>query len=112
MKNVLGFAAAVEVATGAALLMAPSFVGWVLLGERLAGVSVTLARVVGIALVALGVACWGRPRLGMSIYGGAIMLYLAYLGFAGGATGVVLWPVVVLHLALTALLAVRRKTPH
>ena len=31
-------------------------------------------------------------------------LYLAYLGFAGSLTGVLLWPVVVLHMILTALL--------
>ncbi len=104
MKNVLRFAAALEVATGAALLVAPSFVGRLLMGDRLAGVSVSLARVLGIALVALGVACWGRPSLGMLIYGAGISLYLAYLGIAGGATGVVLWPVVGLHLVLTAML--------
>jgi hypothetical protein len=32
------------------------------------------------------------------------MLYLSYLGFAGAATGVLLWPVVVLHAILSALL--------
>jgi hypothetical protein len=31
-------------------------------------------------------------------------LYLTYLGFAGSLTGVLLWPVVVLHVILTALL--------
>ena len=112
MKNGLRLAATLEVATGAALLIAPSFVGRVLLGERLAGVSVTLARVGGIALVALGIACWGRPALGMLIYGAGVMLYLATLGFTGGATGVLLWPVVVLHLVLSALLAMGRKTAH
>lgn len=33
------------------------------------------------------------------------MVYLAYLGFAGGSTGILLWPAVVLHVTLTALLA-------
>jgi hypothetical protein len=33
-----------------------------------------------------------------------VTLYLAYLGFAGGLTGVLFWPVVVLHVILTALL--------
>jgi hypothetical protein len=32
------------------------------------------------------------------------MLYLAYIGFAGGLTGVLLWPAVILHAILTALL--------
>ncbi len=65
-----------------------------------------MARVAGIALVALAVACWpGTPLLAMLGYGAAIALYLAYLGFTGAANGVLLWPAVVLHLALTGLLA-------
>lgn len=105
MKGVLGFAAVAEVATGAALLIVPSVVLRVLLGAKSAGVAVPVARVAGIALVALGVACWGRPALGMLIYSAAVGLYLATVGFAGAATGVLLWPVVVLHVLLAALLA-------
>jgi hypothetical protein len=41
----------------------------------------------------------------MLIYGAAVTLYLAYVGFAGGLTGILLWPAVVLHAILTALLA-------
>ena len=59
----------------------------------------------GIALIALGIACWpGTPRVGMVTYGAAVTLYLAYLGFAGDSTGVLLWPAVILHAILTALL--------
>ena len=62
---------------------------------------------IGIALIALGVACWpGRTALcGMLTYSAAVTLYLAYLGFAGGMNGILLWPAVVLHGILTALLA-------
>ena len=43
----------------------------------------------GIALIALGIACWpGPPLVGMLTYSAAVTLYLAYLGFAGGFTGV------------------------
>ena len=111
MKSVLSFAAAAEAATGAALLIVPSLVGRVLLGARLTGVAVPVARVAGIALVALGVACWGRPALGMLIYSAAVGLYLAYLGFAGAANGILLWPVVVLHVVLAVLLARASSTP-
>ncbi len=112
MKSVLRFSAVVEVATGAALLMAPSIVGRVLLGERLEGVATPLARVAGIALVALGVACWGRATLGMAIYGGGVALFLAYLGLGRHMAGILLWPAVVLHVVLTALLirTTRRRT--
>jgi hypothetical protein len=105
MKNVLTVAAVAEVATGLALLIVPSLVGQLLLGAELTGIAVTVARVAGIALVALGVACWpGTPLVGMLTYSGAVTLYLAYLGFAGGSSGMLLWPAVVLHLILTALL--------
>jgi hypothetical protein len=105
MKNVLLLAAVLEAATGAALLMVPSLVGRVLLGEEFTGIATSVARVLGIALVALGVACWpGPPRFGMLIYSVAVGLYLAYLGIAGSANGVLLWPVIALHLVLAALL--------
>jgi hypothetical protein len=105
MKNALMLAAVGEAGTGLALLIAPSLVGRLLLGEDLAGVAIPLARVAGIALIALAVACWpGTPRAGMAIYSAGVALYLAYLGFAGGASGPLLWPAVVLHVVLTALL--------
>jgi hypothetical protein len=37
-------------------------------------------------------------------YSAAVTLYLAYVGFAGGLRGVLLWPAVVLHVILTAFL--------
>jgi hypothetical protein len=105
MKKVLIFAAVGEAATGFALLAIPSLVGQLLLGEQLAGVAIPVARVAGIALVALGIACWpGPPLLGMLTYSASATLYLAYLGFAGGLTGVLLWPAIILHVILTALL--------
>ena len=105
MKNVLTIAAIGEAATGLALLIVPSLVGQLLLGEQLAGVAIPVARVSGLALTALGIACWpGPPLLGMLTYSASATLYLAYLGFAGGLTGVLLWPAVILHVILTALL--------
>jgi hypothetical protein len=102
MKKVLVFAAVCEAATGAALLVAPSLVGRLLLGEELIGIAIPVARVLGIALIAFGVACWpGPPLIGMLAYSAAVTLYLAYLGFAGGFSGILLWPAVVLHMAMT-----------
>ena len=106
MRRVLVLAAVGEAATGVALLIVPSLVGRLLLGEELTGIAIPVARVAGIALIALGAACWpGPPRVGMLIYSAAVTLYLAYVGFAGGLTGILLWPAVVLHVILTALLA-------
>ena len=105
MKLGLIFAAVAEVATGSALLVVPSLVGQVLLGEHLTGIAIPVARVAGIALIALGVACWpGPPLAGMLIYSASVTLYLAYIGFAEGLAGFLLWPAVALHAVLTALL--------
>jgi hypothetical protein len=105
MKKVLTFAAVGETGTGLALLIVPSLVGQLLFGEALTGVAIPVARVTGIALIALGVACWpGPPLVGMLVYSTVVTLYLSYVGFAGGLTGVFLWPAVVLHAILTALL--------
>jgi hypothetical protein len=106
MKNALTFAAVAEAATGLALLVAPELVGQLLLRERLTGVAIPVARVAGIALIALGIACWpGPPLVGMLIYNALVTLYLGYLGLVDGLAGVLLWPAVTLHLILTALLA-------
>jgi hypothetical protein len=106
MKKVLMYAAVGEAATGLALLIVPSLVGQLLLGEELTGVAIPVARVAGIALIALGVACWpGPPLVGMLTYSAAVMLYLAYLGIVGDLSGILLWPAVVLHAILTVLLA-------
>jgi hypothetical protein len=105
MKKVLIFAAVAEAATGLALLIVPSLVGRLLLGEELTGVAIPVARVAGMGLVGLGIACWpGTPLVGMLIYSTAITLYLAYLGFAGGLVGVFLWPALALHVVLSILL--------
>jgi hypothetical protein len=105
MKKVLIFAAVGEIATGLALLIVPSPVGQLLFGQELTGVAIPVSRVTGIALIALGVACWpGPPLVGMLIYTTVVALYLAYVGFAGGLTGILLWPAVVLHVILAALL--------
>ncbi|MBS0270094.1 MAG: hypothetical protein JSS54_14115 [Proteobacteria bacterium] len=104
-NKALIFAAVAEVATGWALLIVPSLVGRALLGEELTGVTIPIARVTGIALIALGVACWpGPPLTGMLAYTSVVALYLTYLGFAGGWSGVLLWPAVILHTILAVLL--------
>ncbi len=105
MKKVSIFAAVAEAVTGLALLVVPSLVGQLLLGEELTGIAIPVGRVAGMALIALGIACWpGPPLVGMLIYSALVTLYLAYLGIVGGLTGVFLWPAVALHFVLTILL--------
>jgi hypothetical protein len=105
MKDALTFAAIGEAATGLALLIAPSLVAQLLLGEQLSGDAIPVVRVAGIAVIALAIACWpGPPLVGMLIYSALITLYFAYLFFVAGLTGPLLWPAAALHVALTVLL--------
>jgi hypothetical protein len=96
------FAAVAEAATGLALLVAPSLVGQLLLGQELSGVAVPVARVLGIALVALAISCWpGTPLLGMLSYSAAVTFYFLFLGVQGKWVGSLLWPAAVLHGLMT-----------
>ena len=111
MKKVLVLAAVSEAATGLALLIVPSLVGRLLLGEALAGVAIPVARVLGIALVALGVACFSGGEAdqglsGMLTYSLLATLYLVCLGLGGEWVGSLLWLAAAIHAALTFFLAV------
>ena len=106
MKSLLKLTALAEAATGVALLIVPAPVSQLLLGAEVAGVAIPIARVAGIALIALGIGCWlGLALAGMSTYSLLVTLYLAYLGFGGEWVGKLLWPAVATHAGLTILLA-------
>ena len=84
-----------------------------LLGLAVSGAGTPLGRYFGIALLALGLACWpSGQRAGsdspafraMLTYNALIALYLAALGTVGGLEGLLLWPVVALHAAVALLL--------
>jgi hypothetical protein len=84
MKRVLVLTAVGEAATGVALLVVPSLVGQLLFGAALTGIAMTVARVTGLALIALGVACWpGTPaeRLVIGFGAGASELRTAVEGY-------------------------------
>jgi hypothetical protein len=84
----------------------PTLVGRLLFGGELGAVGTSMARVTGIALLALGVACWrGSALAGILTYSGLVALYLFWLGVSGTTTGVLLWPGVAVHVVLTTLLA-------
>ncbi len=97
MKKVLVLAAVSEAATGVALLIVPSLVGRLLFGEELTGVAIPVARARHRLDCIRGRLLAGTPLVGMLTYSAAVTLYLAYVGFAGGLTGILLWPAVVLH---------------
>ena len=117
MKKLLTLAAIGETATGLALLIVPSLVVLLLFDAEIVGVGVVMSRLVGIALIALGVACWpcrsaSYALYGMLTYSSLVTLYLLYLALRGKWNGPLLWPAVVLHAVLTVLLARTWFKPH
>ena len=112
MKKILIFTALAEAGTGVILLAYPPIVARLLFDAEIVGAGVIMSRLAGIALIGLGVALWpGTPLAGMLTYSVVVTLYLVYVGFAGGMIGILLWPAVVLHVILTALLT-RASTSH
>jgi hypothetical protein len=105
--------AVIEVGAGLALLCIPSAAVQILLGVPLeAPGALAVARVGGVALLALGVACWlargdTKSRASRALIAAMVIYNLgvaAVLGTAGtrlSPVGFVLWPVaVVLHAAM------------
>ena len=110
MKQLLALAAAGEAATGLVVLAYPPIVVRLLFGADIAGTGIVMSRVAGIALIALGVACWpgsspARALRAMLCYSLLATMYLAYLGIRGEWAGSLLWPAVAIHAILTFLLA-------
>jgi hypothetical protein len=108
----VAIAAAIEAATGAALIAAPHLVVRLLIGASLSAGGIAIGRVCGFALLSLGLAC--RPSRtvitaqvvsALLTYNLPTALYLGYLGVMAGFSGYLLWPACVLHALLALLLA-------
>ena len=124
MKRLLTLTAIIEAVTGLALMVVPSVVVRLLLGSELdTSATVTLGRVAGAALLALGVACWlaradtqSRAARGlvaaMLFYNFAVAALLAFAHIGLGLHGVALWPAVVLHAVMAVwCIACLRRSP-
>ena len=122
MSRLLKLTALIEAATGLGLIAVPAIVVRLLLGAEISGASIPLGRVAGVALLALGVACWlasydeqscaarGLVRA-MALYNIGAALILALAGIGSGFVGIVLWPAVILHavMALWCVACLRRS---
>ncbi len=114
MKTRLLFKASaiVEVGTGLALLVAPTLVVGLLVGDGVSPIGVAVARVLGIGLLSLGVAGWESPgqdtrlapRAGLCLYNVGAAIMFVILGTYGGMNGMLLWPAAVLHTVIGALM--------
>ena len=105
LRRLILFSAAIEAATGLALLVLPSLLTDLLFGETVSGVSDVLARFLGVALITLGLNARrpkpvsGAPDSGFALcfYNIAAALLLAITAGSLGFRGPLLWPVVLLH---------------
>jgi hypothetical protein len=113
MKLLLTLTTIIEAVAGLALLGIPSATVSLLLGSGLdTPAAVAIGRLAGVALCALGLACW-LVRSGLQSCEArgiitAVTFYnfgaVAILSFAGtqlNPVGIALWPAVVLHAAMT-----------
>lgn len=104
--------AAIETATGIALIADPGLVARVLLGTGLSSSGIAVGRVAGFGLLSLGLACWpsgddatASATRALFIYNLLAALYLGYLRVGGGFVSYLLWPACVVHALLALLLA-------
>ena len=126
MKRLLIVTAVIELGAGVALLCFPSATVALLLGSSLdTPAAMTLARVAGTALSALGIASWlaqydaqscaARGLVSaMVLYNLGAVIILGAAGIRSQTVGIALWPAVVLHAVMTIWCAaslLRKPTP-
>ena len=101
MNRLLKLTAIIEAATGLGLVAVPALIGRLLLGGEISGASIPLGRITGVALLALGVACWvasydvrNRAARGlvsaMSLYNLGVALILGAAGLQSRPVGIAL----------------------
>jgi hypothetical protein len=114
--RIVAFSALTEAATGLALIGMPALVFSLLIGGTLAESAVPLARILGIALLALGIACWPervnasvKEMNALLVYNALVAIYLGYVGAALNMGGILLWPAVGIHAIVAAMLIWSRR---
>jgi hypothetical protein len=126
MSRFLKLTAIIEVLTGLGLLVVPAIVVRLLLNSEISGAALPLGRVAGVALLALGVACWLASNdtpssaarglvSAMLLYNIGATLILGAAGLGSGLVGLILWPAVLVHAGMaiwcTACLGRSPQTP-
>jgi hypothetical protein len=109
MKTLLTATAALEAGAGLALLTVPTL----LFGPEIdTPTGSTVARIAGVSLLAIGVACWLARHDGQSsaarglvggllLYNAGVVAILVYAAMALGLSSGGLWPAAAIHAAMT-----------
>ncbi len=113
MKRLLQVTALIEAGAGVAILSCQSLAVAQLLGSSTeTTINVMLARLLGAALCALGVACWFAHKderspaarglvSAMVLYNVGTVVTLCVVGIWSGPVGPALWPAVILHIVMS-----------
>ena len=111
LYKLMMMAVLIEAASGLALVVLPGFASWLVFGAASDDTGRAMARLAGVALVALAMSCrptvgarW--PQRGMLAYNAFVAILLISIGSAGLTVGWLLWPAAVAHAVLAVLLAV------
>jgi hypothetical protein len=115
-KKLLGIAALIECLTGVAIILVPGIVIALLLGVEANSAALMIARVFGVALLSIGVSCWGATTDGggparagtlkaITLYNAGVGLSLVTYASTGMAHGWLVWIAGALHLGLAAAFA-------
>jgi len=115
-RFVVTAAAWLEIVVGAFFLTVPDVPCLLLFAAKPQAIGVPLARFVGIALVALGIACLPstnagshRSVVGLLVYNVGVTILFAWVGITI-PHGYLLWPVVILHTTIAAALVLNLLT--
>ena len=107
--NLYSIAAIIELVSGAGLVVAPVLVIQLLFGSSVGATAHYISQLYGMALIGLGVTCWGKncnnqTKIGLMLYNCLAALLLLSFAIRGIAMGIMVWPAALLHLGLGALM--------
>ena len=118
-RYVVKVAACLEILMGAIVVAAPVIPCALLFGGKPEGIGKPLSSMVGIALLALGVACLPRNAAevepsavrGLFVYNAGATILLAWTGAFTAYHGFLLWPTVILHGSIAVALLLQLLSP-
>jgi len=121
-NRLLTSSAIIEIGAGLLIILFPSYMLSLVFGLPSNSLAVMLGQITGVALVALGMACWsargdpgGPARLGavrsITLYNGGAGLFLIVFALSGRAFGIVLWLFALIHLVHALLFAFTLARP-
>ena len=111
-RYIVKAAAWLEIVVGIVFITVPDIPCTLLFDAKPEGIGGPLARWIGIGLFALGIACVPSKAaelrrstvLGLFAFNAGIAILLAWVGLSVAMHGLLLWPVVILHLLISVAL--------